>query len=296
MNFRSYFSIGTSESQSRSLSGSKGLVAPIEAETPGNQYTDHSGDTSSSRNRLSMSQIAAQTNRKSEVTAVSIFTFQFPVNISSLFQDAPTSQPADSSDSTNPVIERSSSTSPTNQRKSSKSVNRLVPSATRTKEVLPKALTLMDKNGRIFNSLEIFGLASLNEGGSNVTVGSPMDTNALDDPTDEKQAVVKGPESTMKSRSNDSEFSFRPNSVKPTASTDGDLEAGRNTDNSNTGADPAATEAASVPITPSTSAIFQGGKFTKEECVVCLTDPKNVVLLPCRYVLLFSSASYWFIS
>ncbi len=311
LNFRSYFSLGTSEASSKSTS-TKRLVVPVEPDSASNNNytpnnTDHSGDSTQGngrQQRFSMSQIAAQTNRRSEVTAASIFTFQFPVNILSLFQDTSSSNASTTTNNTtspenlmqienssNPVIERSTSRDRTNS--PSKRINGgggVYP--TKIKEILPKALTLMDKNGRIFNSLEIFGLGSMNEGGSNVTVGSPMDTSSLDDPTaTNKLSAVKGPEaapshkersSVGRSVSNDSEH-YRPNSVRPTTSADADLEAGRaNSEENNTNNNDEAAATPSVPITPSTSAIFQGGKFTKEECVVCLTDPKNVVLIPCR--------------
>ena len=257
---------------------------------------------------------------QSELTDVSLFTFQFPVNILSLF-------PAENN-TTNPVIERSASTSSTgsHSKRGSKAQNKIHHTKSSTpapppntnqpysgppqsKDVWPKELTIMDKHGKLYNSLEVFGLASMNEGGSNITVGSPV--TVPNDSTTAKVSSVNQPSlTTSSSPENPSRLTNRNRSSdtmsgenhrnqnsstttvvlrSPASSHEIDVELGSVVSSTNNNLpsesnhqNPPTEAEPPVPITPSTSAIFQGGKYLKEECVICLTDPKNVVLLPCR--------------
>eukprot|EP01033_Poteriospumella_lacustris_P009520 gene9519-6823_t len=62
-------------------------------------------------------------------------------------------------------------------------------------------------------------------------------------------------------------------------------------DSNGTAAAASAAAAAAPTAAPAVSslALAQGGAFSGEECVVCLTDPKEILLLPCRHLCVCAS-------
>lgn len=52
---------------------------------------------------------------------------------------------------------------------------------------------------------------------------------------------------------------------------------------------PAAVSSSSTSPSATAAAVASGGKYVAEDCVVCLTDPKEIALLPCRSVNQFSA-------
>ena len=255
------------------------MVHPVEGRDSngGNSPHETENNTSASGNKNTNIGLL----RKSEVTGVSIFTFQFPLRMASLFASSVPVPATDPEASTNPVVKNSRNSTPNKTRKQSTSSNPSSPTQQRRlmKEILPRELIIMDKTGKIFNSLEIFGLGG--DGQPPLPVVQPAPTT--DENEDDNQSIVssqsKSKGNTNRTRSNDSgdnnstRRSSTQNATRPPSTTDGgDIETGN-----------VKTEENPPPIiTPSTSAIFQGSKFVKEDCVICLTEPKNIVLLPCR--------------
>jgi hypothetical protein len=109
---------------------------------------------------------------------------------------------------------------------------------------------LLDDECRLFSSMEIFGLG---------TIGSPVAA------------------SSSSSRSPVDTVAMTPSSVEMTRQ-------GSKTSLSIDSSEPDAPVESTSLI--GDHAITAGGKFVEEECVVCLTDPKKVLLLPCRHLCL----------
>jgi hypothetical protein len=328
-------------------------VFPLEQAAANNQSntseSEGGGDSSQQPKSPSSTSVKSPLH-KSEITGMSIFTFQFPLQISALFgggSSATASAAASANnpnllqEASNPVVERSSppesnnNNNTTHRRKSadkgkqssstsSSSSRSKHPSPTGTttassphsgkrlsKDILPKELIILDKNGKLYSSLEIFGLSGdhvpipMSPAPAPVAPVKQVTYQAGDDysivsTSSQKLSSVKPAETTARgyntvtnrSRSNDSGENAaaggggrgsgpqtRSVVVKPASEQQQhqpDIEAGGD-GNAETG-----ETTPPVIVTPSTSAIFQGGKFKKEDCVVCLENPMNIVLLPCR--------------
>jgi hypothetical protein len=317
-------------------------VFPLEQAAANNQSNtseSEGGDPSQPKSPSSTS--VKSPLHKSEITGMSIFTFQFPLQISALFGGASATSSQNNpnllQEASNPVVERSSppdsnnNNNMTHRRKSADGGKQSSSSSSRSKhssppltttssphsgkrlskDILPKELIILDKNGKLYSSLEIFGLS-----GDHVPIPmSPAvppapvkqvtyqagDDYSVVSTSSQKLSAVKPAETTARgyntvtnrSRSNDSGENTaggrgpqtRSVVVKPAAQSiseqpqqhqQPDIEAGGD------GHGETGEPTPPVIVTPSTSAIFQGGKFKKEDCVVCLENPMNIVLLPCR--------------
>eukprot|EP01038_Epipyxis_sp_PR26KG_P012758 gene12758-17104_t len=105
-------------------------------------------------------------------------------------------------------------------------------------KITPLDLLILNENGQLFSSLEIFGLTPKNE---NETKNNEDKNNS--------------PTSTI--------------STIPNSNPEEDKKSNNNNNNNNNN--------------PLFSAMFQsnGGDYHAEECVVCLTEPMSILLLPC---------------
>jgi hypothetical protein len=325
LNFSSYFQVSNRPSSSDLPSGSR-IVHPVANNTSNNDNlikdsSDMVSPESSGRQSgfFSRGSLPNRGNpisnlRKSEITAANIFTFQFPAKLPSLFDISGDSSsgavsPITPNTSRNPVYEAAKLSKPFSP---DSNINYPL-----SKDVLPKELIILDKNGKLFNSLEIFGLSTAHESlptspNSSVKLPSPptasysitsevLKSEFISPPVNTKEGNNRNYQKIEKSKSRLSDSHDVSSSssitqqkkpiqhqVKPLATPEHDLEAGT--------VAPVGGEVGEAPLppAPSTSAIFQGGKFVKEECVICLADPKTVVLLPCRYCPCFSNLIFSF--
>ncbi len=251
-NLFSYFSPSRHTYESApSPTNSNRLVHPAaNADSDGNRDDDNleSGNAPSPRGTTNRSMSGNLMLRKSEVANGNIYVFQFPLKIRSLFENIANSTPSSPSDD-----------------KRDKDNNGRRRSKILSKEVYPKDLILMDKLGKLYTSQEIFGLGGV-EGGSSASTANAEDGSKA-------KAVDISPASPPARN-------VSTTSQSKALVGEGDIESSGNATKESNSEEPTATQ--------STRAVFQGGKFVREDCVVCLTDPQSIMLLPCRYIFPFT--------
>lgn len=108
----------------------------------------------------------------------------------------------------------------------------------------PSELIVLDRNLNAYNSLEIFGLAS----------SHPQSSPAAATSAVAQSRPAEGTSSSGGGGAAAAAGPTTPSSAAPTPS----------------------------PVESVAAAVCSGGCFAAEDCVVCLTDPKQVLLLPCR--------------
>jgi hypothetical protein len=129
--------------------------------------------------------------------------------------------------------------------------------------LVPTELTVLDFQCNMYQSLEVFGLSSVtssNSGGASSGDGSSSCQATTRAPT---TTAVAGTDTVKQSASAAADAA---DAFTPESSANNTAEAGGNNANGAT----------------SNSTVCTGGVFVKEDCVVCLTDPKQVLLVPCR--------------
>ena len=187
-------------------------------------------------------------------------------------------------------------------------------------KVAPTELMILDTNGHVYLSREIFGLGSsaapvANTANSNP---SPLVPNGdateevkrdvvvtdLGDPSERRGSLSGSLNSSAGTSSlgslhagavQDIDRRGAKNYERLSSSTGGDEEdqvrasslsgEGQPADEQKVGEPSSATSAGPAPVDNAaveTALTIGGGKYVKEECVVCFTDHKEVMLLPCR--------------
>jgi hypothetical protein len=143
--------------------------------------------------------------------------------------------------------------------------------------LLSAELMLFDSIGNMFNAQEIFGLGSSSTAtttGDDAVATGDYVMNAAKEVGEQAMQAVSSMASAVADAfgggSGGSPSNRAVSDANPTAAAAADAEQGSG----------AATSPA-APITCSNGAVV-GGRYTEEECVVCMCEPKSVVLLPCR--------------
>lgn len=141
--------------------------------------------------------------------------------------------------------------------------------------LLSVELMLFDGIGNMFNAQEIFGLGTSSSSAAVVTTDDAVGGESVINVAKEAGEQAMQAVSSMASAVADAFIGSSGSSSNRTVSD----------------ASPAAAQAAKqgssssatspAPITCSNGAVV-GGQYTEEECVVCMCEPKSVVLLPCR--------------
>ncbi len=187
-----------------------------------------------------------------EMAIASIFTFQMPVT-----------QPVSSIEA-NPV-------------------HSVPNSGTAQKNLYPKDLFFIDHRGQLLHSLEIFGLNPVNAADSTETVAQPpiqesspssADGLSISGTIASKPISSGSPGNTARIAPVDDEKTYNQSLPFP---------QDRTLNGNNTASSSSVAPAPPSP-SPSTDALLisQGGKFPKDECVICLTELREIMLLPCR--------------
>ena len=127
------------------------------------------------------------------------------------------------------------------------------PSSSSTTSTAPSELIVLDRQLNVYSSLEIFGLAAATPATSSSSSSSSSSSTSSSSGTSASLAVQDRP-------------------------------AERATPNDAVATNPeAAAPKQQQPEAVAAAAVCCGGSFIAEDCVVCLTDHKEVLLLPCRY-------------
>lgn len=153
------------------------------------------------------------------------------------------------------------------------------------KDVYPKDLYIMDLHGRVYNAMEVFGLNAVNDQANKPTTAVSPERPSSASSRGSGPSTKSSPKGSKRIAATDDDQSSQSSNdvstIEPAEIRVRGVKRTKVADEENATSGTGDNAAQNNTTSPGLM-ISQGGKFPRDECVVCLTEAKEILLLPCR--------------